>query len=263
MRNGLQRTRRLLDMFLLVDEIDARFHVARGSYDRSVHYKMFHQFNLMNEPASRTCRPLSSHSFPAIALDPICLQNSCRRFAVLCLAVAVAWPTAHAAKATKPSPENPEVSEKKSDLRDLREKIDTLQKRTSRQRRIARRSRRPVEGFGTLDLAVAARTGELGDERGQLQGTLRELGTQARSLEAQIAAQQAQLADLLYQQYLRGAPIPCSCCSTATTPTRWRATCHYIDIIAQARINLLQQIEANLRKRDIAARTGPRQLSSP
>ncbi|HNJ76575.1 MAG TPA: peptidoglycan DD-metalloendopeptidase family protein [Azospira sp.] len=192
-------------------------------------------------------------------MTPICLQNSCRRFAVLCLAVVVAWPTAHAAKATKPSPEKSEVSEKKSDLRDLREKIDTLQKDIAAaegsRAEVADQLKDSERSISQLQRELR----ELGDERGQLQGTLRELGTQARSLEAQIAAQQAQLADLLYQQYLRGAPDSLQLLLNGDNPNQMARDMYYIDIIAQARINLLQQIEANLRKKqDIAARTQDR-----
>jgi len=178
---------------------------------------------------------------------------------VLCLAIAVAWPTAHAAKATKPSPEKSEVSEKKSDLRDLREKIDTLQKDIAAaegsRAEVADQLKDSERSISQLQRELR----ELGDERGQLQGTLRELGTQAKSLEAQIAAQQAQLADLLYQQYLRGSPDSLQLLLNGDNPNQMARDMYYIDIVARARVNLLQQIEANLRKKqDIAARTQDR-----
>ena len=179
---------------------------------------------------------------------------------MLCLAVAVAWPTAHAAKATKPSPENPrslkEIGSARSAREDRHPAKDIAAAEGSRAE-VADQLKDSERSISQLQRELR----ELGDERGQLQGTLRELGTQARSLEAQIAAQQAQLADLLYQQYLRGAPDSLQLLLNGDNPNQMARDMYYIDIIAQARINLLQQIEANLRRSRISPRAllGPRQ----
>jgi septal ring factor EnvC (AmiA/AmiB activator) len=187
------------------------------------------------------------------------LPHFSRRLAALLCAIAVAWPAAHAAKATKPPPEKSEVSEKKSDLRDLREKIDALQKDIA----AAEGSRAEVsDQLKDSERSISQlqrELRELGDERGQLQGTLRELGTQAKSLEAQIATQQEQLADLLYQQYLRGSPDTLQLLLNGDDPNQMARDMYYLGIVARARADLLQQIEASLRKKqDIAARTQDR-----
>ena len=187
------------------------------------------------------------------------LPPTSRHLAALLCAVVVAWPAAHAAKPAKASPDKSDVSEKKSDLRDLREKIDALQKDIA----AAEGSRAEVsDQLKDSERSISQlqrELRELGDERGQLQGALRELGAQSKSLEAQLAAQQAQLADLLYQQYLRGSPDTLQLLLNGDDPNQMARDMYYLGIVARARADLLQQIEANLRKKqDIAARTEER-----
>jgi septal ring factor EnvC (AmiA/AmiB activator) len=86
-----------------------------------------------------------------------------------------------------------------------------------------------------------------------LQATLRDLGTQARALEQQLSAQQAQLGKLLYRQYLRGTPDPLRLFLNGDDPNQLARDLHYLGLIGRARSQILQEIEATLHRKQALA----------
>jgi murein hydrolase activator len=164
-----------------------------------------------------------------------------------------------AAKAGRQPADKGEVSEKKADLRELREKIDALQKDIASaegsRAEVADQLKDAERSISQLQRELR----ELGGERAELQDSLRELGSQARSLEGQLAAQQEQLSRLLHRQYLQGSPDTLQLLLNGDDPNQLARDLYYMGILAQARGEMLAQIEATLRKKkEIAARTEER-----
>lgn len=188
------------------------------------------------------------------------LHRQCRSAALLALLLATLLsPSSTAAKSQRGASDNNAVAEKKSDLRELRERIDSLQKEIASaegsRAEVADQLKDSERSISQLQRELR----ELGDERGELQGTLRELGQQAKSLEGQLAAQQRQLEQLLYRQYLQGSPDTLQLLLNGDDPNRMARDLYYLGIIAQARGEMLAQIEATLKKKqELATRTQER-----
>lgn len=178
-----------------------------------------------------------------------------RFLAALLVALALACPPAVAAKAkAPPAPlEKAEVAEKKADLKELREKIDSLQKDISNaegsKAEVADQLKDSERSISHLQRELR----ELGEQKGELQGTLRELGQQSRSLEGQLATQQAQLENLLYRQYLRGSPDSLQLLLNGDDPSQIARDLYYLGAVARARAELLAQLEATLKKKQVLA----------
>jgi murein hydrolase activator len=149
--------------------------------------------------------------------------------------------------------EKGEVAEKKADLRGLRDKIDALQKDISSaegsKAEVADQLRDSERSISQLQRELR----ELGEHKGELQGTLRDLGQQSRTLEGQLGVQQAQLERLLYRQYLRGTPDSLQILLNGDDPNRMARDLYYFGAIARARSDLLEQLDATLKKKQALA----------
>lgn len=177
--------------------------------------------------------------------------------AALCVAAA----PAEAAKSTKKAaaPASGEVAEKKADLQELRGRIESLQKDISAaedtKAEVVDQLRESERSISHLQRDLR----ELGEQRGELQSALKDLGQQSRTLEGQIAQQQAQLERLLYRQYLKGAPDSLQLLLNGDDPNQIARDLYYLGVIARTRNDLLHQLDANLkRKQSLAAETRER-----
>ena len=162
-----------------------------------------------------------------------------------------ASPPAGARNADTASPN--EVAERQGDLKSLRLQIETLR----REMAAAEGSRRDaVDQLKDAERAISTTQRDLLQLTTQvdsLQATLRDLGTQARALEQQLSAQQAQLGKLLYRQYLRGTPDPLRLFLNGDDPNQLARDLHYLGLIGRARSQILQEIEATLHRKQALA----------
>jgi len=185
---------------------------------------------------------------------PLKLQRTKRLTALACAFVLAGAP-ALAAKspASAPPPEKSQVAEKKADLRELRDKIETLQKEISTaegsKAEVADQLRDSERSISQLQRDLR----ELGEDKEVLQGTLRELNQQSRALQNELDAQQAQLEQLLYRQYLRGSPNSLQLLLNGDDPNQIARDLYYLGAVARARSELLEQIEANWKKKQALA----------
>jgi septal ring factor EnvC (AmiA/AmiB activator) len=142
-----------------------------------------------------------------------------------------------------------EVAERQGDLKSLRSQIETLR----REMAAAEGSRRDaVDQLKDAERAISSTQRDLlqlTTQIGGLQAALRNLGTQARELEQQLSAQQAQLGKLLYRQYLRGHPDPLRLFLNGDDPNQLARDLHYLGLIGQARSQILREIEATLHRK--------------
>lgn len=185
--------------------------------------------------------------------------------AVFCFAAALAFAAPAAKKTTAKraaAEEKPEIADRKADLRELREKIDALQKDI-----VAAESSRSEASDQLRDAErsisrIQHELHELGSERGELQASLRDLSQQAKALGESLAAQQARLARLLYNQYLQGAPDSLQLLLNGDDPNQIARDLHYLGAVATARGELLVQIDETLtKKRELASRVGEREAA--
>ncbi len=212
--------------------------------------------NLRFSTATRPTPNLDSHSTPVTPILPS-VARPLRLAAVSLLLVAA---PAFAVKAKKPAPPaGNEVAEKKADLQELRGRIESLQKEISAaegsRAEVTDQLRESERSISNLQRDLR----ELAGQRGELQAELRDLGQQSKTLEAQIAGQQAQLERLLYRQYLRGAPDSLQLLLNGDDPNQMARDLYYLGMIARARNELLHQLDANLRRKQaLAAETRDR-----
>ena len=174
--------------------------------------------------------------------------------AALCVAAA----PAEAAKSTKKAaaPASGEVAEKKADLRG---RIESLQKDISAaedtKAEVVDQLRESERSISHLQRDLR----ELGEQRGELQSALKDLGQQSRTLEGQIAQQQAQLESLAYRQDLKAVPDSLKLLLHGDDAIQIARDLYYLGVIARTRNDLLHQLDANLkRKQSLAAETRER-----
>jgi septal ring factor EnvC (AmiA/AmiB activator) len=199
-------------------------------------------------PVAGPATPRRSARLPPLARYWLLL--GCLALALPTLATAASNP-AGARIADTASPN--EVAERQGDLKSLRLQIDTLR----REMAAAEGSRRDaVDQLKDAERAISTTQRDLLQLTTQvdsLQATLRDLGTQARALEQQLSAQQAQLGKLLYRQYLRGTPDPLRLFLNGDDPNQLARDLHYLGLIGRARSQILQEIEATLHRKQALA----------
>ncbi len=119
----------------------------------------------------------------------------------------------------------PEIAEKQADLGELRNRIEGLRKELSTNEENKadagdrlRESERKISG-------LQRELHELNEQRGQLQRKLRNLEQQSQELAPPWGNNRHNWKNCSTSNTCAAHPIRCNSFSTATTPTRWRATC--------------------------------------
>jgi septal ring factor EnvC (AmiA/AmiB activator) len=151
------------------------------------------------------------------------------------------------------APTSAEVSEKKDDLKELRGQIEALRKGV-----VAAEGKRADTADQLQDIereiSVTQRDlHNLGTQRDKLQGTLKDLASQARELEERLGGQQQQLAKLVYRQYLQGTPDALRLLLNGEDPSQMARDLHYLAAIGRARGQLLGEIETTLQRKHALA----------
>jgi septal ring factor EnvC (AmiA/AmiB activator) len=137
-------------------------------------------------------------------------------------------------------------ADKAQELRDLRSRIDALQKGL-------------VEAEGTKkDAADALKESEraiseanrklrnLGRQSRDINRRLAAIRAQSRADEAALRTQQAQIGRLLYQQYVGGEAGPLKLLLNGEDPGQIARDLHYFGFISRARVQLINEMRANL-----------------
>ena len=142
-------------------------------------------------------------------------------------------------------PAGPSAADKE-ELRQLRGRIEALQKRldASEETRseaadALRESERAIS-----DANRALR--ELADQQREVNTRLGALEQQSRRVSGGIAAQQAQLSRMLYQQYTSGQPDALKLVLNREDPNRIAREFHYLTHLARARGELIRGLRSNL-----------------
>ena len=131
-------------------------------------------------------------------------------------------------------------SDHRSELKDLHGRIRALQKDIGR----AEESR--ADAAGELREAARAiseanrRLRELAAERGRVQASLDSLNGQSRQLEERIAGQRAQLARLLYRQYLTGDSDALRNLLTGNDPNQVARDAYYLALLSRAKAEVIR-----------------------
>lgn len=162
----------------------------------------------------------------------------------------LATPIASAATAAKQrvTPTHAEIAEKKSDLSDVRNQIETLRNEMAAAegtRAAAVDQLKDAE----RDISATQRSLHLlGEQRADLQTTLRNLNAQSRELDIRLHKQQTQLGELINRQYLYGNPDALRLLLNGDDPNRVARDLYYLSLIAHARQRLLNEIDNTLQR---------------
>ena len=152
-----------------------------------------------------------------------------------------------------------DVEEKRGDLKELRGQIDTLRKEMSATEGKRATAADQLKGI-EQDISTTQRElHQLGNQRQRLQTTLKDLGIQARELEARLKAQQEQIERLAYRQYLTGQLDALRLLLNGDDPHQAARDLYYLAAIGQARRQLVEELGETLqRKQTLAANTHER-----
>lgn len=146
-----------------------------------------------------------------------------------------------------------EVAEKRGDLRELRGQIESLRKELAASEG-SRADAADQLKDAEREISVTQRDlHRLAGQRRELQAALRELAGEARTLEARLAGQQAQLERLVHRQYLRGTPDALSLLLNGDDPNQLARDLYYLGVIGRERRQLLGEIRESLRRKQALA----------
>jgi len=87
---------------------------------------------------------------------------------------------------------------------------------------------------------------QLAEQRRQVNAALTKLRSRARTVEADIAAEQATLSNLLYQQYVTGQSDAVKLVLNREDPNEIARQLHYLGYVSRARAELLASLRYNL-----------------
>ena len=172
--------------------------------------------------------------------------NVVRALAIASLAAVLVMPD-HAANGKETDgASSSDVAEKQTDLKSLRAQIETLR----REMTAAEGSRKDsLDQLKDADRSISSAQRDLRQLTVQIEkqrAMVKDLDQQSAALEQRLSAQQAQLAKLLYRQYLRGNPDPLRLLLNGDDPHQVARDLHYLEAIGRARSELLLGIEASL-----------------
>lgn len=151
------------------------------------------------------------------------------------------------------APASPEISEKQADLGELRGRIESLRKDLSASEENRADAADRLRESETRISRLQRELHELEQQRGQLQKKLQNLEKQSQELAATLSQQQNQLDQLLYRQYLRGAPDSLQLLLNGDDPNQMARDLHYLSAIAMARAELMNEVSVTLEKKKALA----------
>ena len=140
----------------------------------------------------------------------------------------------------------PASNAQKDELRQLRGRIDALQQRLAAAEETKTEA---VDSLRESERAISETNRvlrELAGQRRALNAQLSELQGKGRRATAEIDAQQARLARLLYQQYIGAQPDALKLLLNRDDPNRIARELHYLTHLSRARAELIRNLRSNL-----------------
>jgi len=140
----------------------------------------------------------------------------------------------------------PASGAQKEELRQLRSRIDALQQRLAAAEETKSEA---ADSLRESERAISETNRvlrELAGQRRTLNAQLSELQGKGRRATAEIDAQQARLARLLYQQYIGAQPDALKLLLNRDDPNRIARELHYLTHLSRARADLIRNLRANL-----------------
>ena len=140
----------------------------------------------------------------------------------------------------------PATPAQKEELHQLRSRIDALQKRLAASEETKSEA---VDALRESERAISATNRtlhELAGQQREVNTRLAELQQQSRRVNSEIEAQQAQLARLLYQQYIGAQPDALKLVLNGEDSNQMARELHYLTHLARARAELIRGLSSNL-----------------
>ena len=190
-----------------------------------------------------------------------------RRCWAVCLLLSITLATVLAsnegrAAKKKPAASSKNLSQKQKDLRKLRGKLEALRKEVAsseaKRADVSQRLRTAERKISGLQRDLR----ELSQKRALLQGNLRGIQREASLMNKRLSSQQRQLGQLIHRQYTQGEFDTLQLMLNGNDPAQMARDLVYLQAIARARSQLLEDIEKTLqRKRALAKRVGKQEAS--
>lgn len=161
-------------------------------------------------------------------------------------------PLAHAENARQ-------IADRQGDLKELRERIESLRQELSASEASHSEAADQLRQSERQISEAERRLFDLKKDQTRLTRTLDELSRQSRDLKNHLSRQQAQLGELLHQQYLRDTPDPVQLFLNGDNPNQLARDFYYLATIARARQTLLVDLRTTLQQQQtLAAETRAR-----
>jgi len=141
---------------------------------------------------------------------------------------------------------SPAVEAKRGQMKELHGRIETLRRNLAKSEETRAEAADQLKETESSISDINRGLRELGGQRDEIQGQLTGLGRQAQQLEAQIAAQQAQLGHLLYRQYITGETDALQGALGGSDPNQAARDAHYLSLLSRAKANLLHLLHDTL-----------------
>ena len=162
-------------------------------------------------------------------------------------------PGAEARSKRRVKPVTPEIAEKRADLKELRDRIETLRKELAANEGQRSHASDQLRASEREISKLQRELNDLAAEREDLRSTLNKLNRQSENLGKTLIQQQSRLEQLIYRQYLRGAPDTLQLLLNGDDPNQLARDLHYLAAIAKARTVLLAEIRDTLTKKKALA----------
>lgn len=134
----------------------------------------------------------------------------------------------------------------KDELEKLRGRIGTLQKQLAESEETKAEAGDALRESERAVSETNRKLYQLAEQRRQINAALTKLRSRARTVEADIAAEQATLSKLLYQQYVTGQSDAVKLVLNREDPNEIARQLHYLGYVSRARAELLASLRYNL-----------------
>ncbi len=134
----------------------------------------------------------------------------------------------------------------KDELEELRGRIGALQKQLAESEESKAEAGDALRESERAVSETNRKLYQLADQRSQVNATLTKLRSRARTVEADIATEQATLSKLLYEQYVTGQSDAIKLVLNREDPNEIARQLHYLGYVSRARAELLASLRYNL-----------------
>lgn len=153
------------------------------------------------------------------------------------------------AVAAQPAPKPPPIEAKRGELKELHSRLEKLHQDLSKTEETKAYAADQLKETESSISNVNRNLRELALKRGETESSLEDLRKQSKRIENQIGAQQEQLAQLLYRQYVNGETDALQLLLSGEDANQASRDLHYMTLLSRAKADLLGVLHNSLQEK--------------